>query len=74
MLPVDIFLRAIQSLAITGSTTPYAVWTSMWSVHGLCFGPRRAKQRPITRIDICAYLGHRVATGEPPRAMPRHAL
>jgi hypothetical protein len=43
-----------------------AVWTLTWYVHGLGFGPRRGRRRPIARVDICASLGHRVAAGEPP--------
>jgi hypothetical protein len=30
------------------------VWTSMWSVHGLRFGPRHARRRPIAWGNICA--------------------
>jgi hypothetical protein len=51
----------------------HAMWTSMCYVHGLCFGPRRARRCLITRVDIRAELGRRVVAGEPPQAVPRHA-
>jgi hypothetical protein len=66
MLPMDIFLRVVQSPAITGGAMPRAVWTSTWSVHGLCFGPHHASWHPIARVISCVQVGRRVATGEPP--------
>jgi hypothetical protein len=51
-----------------------ALWTSTWSVHGICFRPRHPRQRPIARVDLRAQLGRRVATGEPLPAVPWHPL
>jgi hypothetical protein len=70
MLPVDILPLAVHSSAITGN----AMWTSMWFVHGLRFGPHRARWCHIARVVSCVQLGCRVAAGEPLRAMPRHVL
>jgi hypothetical protein len=39
------------SLAVPRRTLR-AVWTSMWSVHGLRFGPHRARRCPIVRVNI----------------------
>jgi hypothetical protein len=51
-----------------------AVWTSMWSVHNLCFGPCHARRCLIARVIIHAQLGHQVFVSEPPRVVPRHML
>jgi hypothetical protein len=48
------------------------VWTSMWSIHGLRFGPCRAWRCPVARVCTLAQPGRRLAAGEPPRAVPRH--
>jgi hypothetical protein len=63
MLPVDIFPWAVQSPIVAGSATQRAsaVWTSTWSIHGLRFRPRRARRRSITRVNLRAQLGRRVA-------------
>jgi hypothetical protein len=66
--------RHWQRHAARQRCTMRAVWTSTWSVHCLHFGPRHARRCPIARVNICAQLGHRVAAGEPPRAVPWHAL
>jgi hypothetical protein len=53
-----------------------AVWTSTWFVHGLRFGPRRARQCPIARVNLRAQLGRQVATVShaTTRALSVHAV
>jgi hypothetical protein len=71
---MDTFPWAVQSPIASARATRCIVWTLTWSVDGLRFGPRRARRCPVARVCTLAQLGHQLAAGEPPRAMPQHAL
>jgi hypothetical protein len=60
MHPVDTFPWVVQSPAASTRATPHArralraVWTSTCSIHGLRFGPRHARRRPVARVYTLA--------------------
>jgi hypothetical protein len=60
MRPVDTFPWVVQSPAASTCATLHArrvlrvVWTSTCSIHGLRFGPRRARRRPVARVYTLA--------------------
>jgi hypothetical protein len=52
----------------------HVVWTTTWSIHTLRFRPCRARRLPVERARVLEHSGRRLAAGEPPRAVPQHAL
>jgi hypothetical protein len=58
----------------TNTSAPRVVWTSMWSVHALRFGPHHARRCPVAWAHVPEQSSRRLAKGELPQAAPRHTL
>jgi hypothetical protein len=58
----------------TNTSAPRIVWTSMWSVHALRFGPHHARRCPVAWAHVPEQSSRRLAKGELPQAAPRHTL